>query len=114
VQDAVGIEHRFAVLADALGQQVAPVRGRDQQRVRGPRLESAVELGLEQLPARVALLERQVVAHDAEALAARAQERPERGQLEQIVATHLDERKPAPNSPASPRTADDLPVPRSP
>jgi len=70
---------------------VAPVRGRDQQRVDRSRLEPAVELGLEPLPARVTLLERQVVAHDSEALAPRAQQGPERGQLEQVLAMHLDQ-----------------------
>ena len=91
VQQPFGVEHRLAVLGDPLGQQVAAVRGGEYQRVRGSRLETAVELGLEPLPARVALFEREVVAEHAEALGPPAQNRPERRQVHQVVAPHLDQ-----------------------
>jgi hypothetical protein len=91
VEQAVGIHQRLAILGDALGQEVAPVRRGDDQRVPGPRLEAALELRLEQLPARVALLEGEIVADHAEALAPAAQQGPERRQLEQILAPDLDQ-----------------------
>ena len=40
MQQPVGVEHGLAVLGDPLGEQVAAVRGRQHQRVRGPRLDS--------------------------------------------------------------------------
>ena len=117
VEEAVGVEHRLAVLRrSARGSGGAGSRSRPRARCAGRASSPPSSSALSALPARVALLEGEVVAEQREALLAARAARPELGQLEQRprAAPRPAGSPRAPNSPSSPRTADDLPVPRSP
>ncbi len=82
------------VLLQILGHEMPPVGGGVDQHVVGSRADRAIEHRLERLVARLAFLERQIVAEHDETLGTICEQVGEFGQIDQIGLVHLDETQP--------------------
>ena len=89
---------RTLVLDHLARHQVAAVRCGVEQHIGRPTLDSALQHRLQRLVARVAAIERQIVAKQQEAPRAAAQPAEQRGQRGEVLAMDLDQRQAGPAS----------------